>query len=108
MAIAVVTCRKVVFINCSINTRATNMSWNLSENEVQSVLRLEAPARYSYCIRRIADEQRLWSLRQDASWALASDDLGRELVPIWPHNKYASLCTTSEWRGFLPASIDIE
>ena len=82
------------------------MSWTLSEKEIQSLLILPGAKRYEYLIKKVADQAQAWSLWQNG-WALACDDAGHEIVPIWPHSKYAELCATGRWAGYVPKVIDL-
>jgi hypothetical protein len=42
--------------------------WTLTEEEKIKVLRLDGPERYSYLIKKVADEEILWSLGGSAGW----------------------------------------
>jgi hypothetical protein len=83
------------------------MAWTPTEKEVAAVLQLGGPQRYSYCIKRIADQEVVWSLWQEGGWALVGDDEGRQLVPVWPHEKFAALCACDVWTGYMPKSIKL-
>jgi hypothetical protein len=50
------------------------MTWVPRDEEIKSVLALDGAKRYGYCVKKVADQQQLWSLRQEDGWALASDD----------------------------------
>lgn len=84
------------------------MIWILRDEEIQSVIGLDGPERYRYCIKKIADSEMLWSLKDDKGWALFGDDAGHQLFPIWPHEKYASLCVDSDWAGYRPNPIALD
>ncbi len=84
------------------------MSWTPSEKEVQAVLALEASKRYEHWIKKVADQQEVWSLWQEGGWALAGDDAGRQLVPVWPHSRYAALCAEGAWLGYQPKAITLD
>jgi hypothetical protein len=84
------------------------MGWVLRDNEIESVILLDGPKRYGYCVKKIADQQQLWGLRQEDGWALAVDDAGHELLPVWPHEKFALLCATGIWAGHQPKAIDLD
>ena len=83
------------------------MSWTPTEKEIQAVVALPGPKRYEYWIKKVADQQQVWSLWQDG-WALSGDAAGHELVPVWPHPKYAALCATEQWANHVPKVIDLE
>jgi len=84
------------------------VSWTPNEKEIQSVLALPARERYAHCVKRIADEERLWSLRKRDGWVLMGDEAGPEVIPVWPHSKYAARCATGEWQGALPTEIALD
>jgi Protein of unknown function (DUF2750) len=83
------------------------MAWQLVEKEMLAISALEPVERYAYFVKRVTDEQRLWSLWNDG-WVLATDDAGRELVPVWPHQYYANRCAEGEWSGSIPKEIGLD
>lgn len=84
------------------------MSWTPNEKEIQAVVSLAAAKRYEYWIKKVADDEQVWSLGQKDGWALVGDDAGRELVPVWPHSKYAALCAKGIWDGYEPKVITLD
>lgn len=84
------------------------MAWVPTEQEIAAVLRLDGPKRYSYCVKKMADEQAVWTLRQEDGWALAGDVDGHELIPVWPHECFAICCALGSWAGFVPVSIELD
>ena len=78
-----------------------------SASEIDAVSALRAEERYQYLIKRIADAERVWSLRNSSGWVLAADDAGNVLVPIWPHEAFAARCATSQWSDCVPQPIDL-
>lgn len=83
------------------------MNWTPTEKEIRAVVALPGPKRYEYWIKKVADQQQLWSLWK-GEWALAGDNLGHELVPVWPHPKYAALCATEQWANNVPKVIELK
>jgi hypothetical protein len=84
------------------------MSYIPTEKEAFSVARIKGSKRYEYTIKRVADFQELWSLRDRAeNWCLGADDDGTEAVPVWPAESYARKCCTGKWLGFEPAPIEL-
>ena len=60
------------------------MAWEITPEEYDAVVRLPAPQRYAYAIRKLADCGEVWGLWNGA-WVFTTDDAGREATPIWPH-----------------------
>ena len=83
------------------------MTWNMHDKEYDSVLSLPGERRYAYFIKRLAGEELLWSLAGEAGWVLAGDNEGREVVPVWPHARFAAACATGEWADTEPRSIEL-
>src|SRR5881628_2624617 len=84
------------------------MSWTPNQKEIEAVLALEGPKRYAYWIKKVADQEELWSLWHENGWCLAADAAGNQLVPVWPHSKYAELCAEGPWTGYAPKSIPVD
>jgi hypothetical protein len=83
------------------------MTWILTDKEFAAVRALPASGRYEYLVKHAADEGRIWSLRGDDGWVIGADGHGRELHPVWPHERYAAAAIEGEWDGTRPEPIDI-
>lgn len=75
--------------------------------ELESVLRLEGPARYDHFVKRVADEEMAWGLWKDGGWALMADDDGVNVFPLWPAKEYAVACATGDWAGYEAERIEL-
>ena len=78
-----------------------------SQERMQSVLRLSAARRYSYFLQRVVESGEVWGLDGEG-WALALDDAGRDVLPLWPAPEFAAICATRLWAGFKPRAIKLE
>ena len=67
----------------------------------------DAPARYEYFIKRVADWEEVWGLRDERGLVVAHADQGRALVPVWPHARYARECAVGNWEGAEPDAMDL-
>jgi hypothetical protein len=84
------------------------MSRAMNEKEFGSVLGLPAPRRYAYFIKKVADGDTMWGLRDRDGWVTTMDDDGNLHLPLWPHPDFAAACATAEWVGAEPAAIDVD
>ncbi len=84
------------------------MTWKVNDREAVRVISESAQNRYKYFISKVVDWGHLWGLRRPDGWALAADDQGRQLIPVWPHKKFAELCAEGGWSGYAPDSIELE
>lgn len=78
-----------------------------SDKELQAVLNLDGPGRYRHFVKRVADFAEVWSLWNDG-WALMGDESAGQLIPVWPHSRYAELCATGQWVEYRPKSISLD
>ncbi len=75
--------------------------------QIEAVMALPAPKRFEHFVKLVADWQQAWGLYQDG-WALAADDDGVVVFPIWPAKEYAEVCAKEEWEGYVPRPISLE
>jgi hypothetical protein len=78
-----------------------------SQERMQAVLRLPAARRYTYFLQRVAESGEVWGLDGEG-WALALDDAGRDVLPLWPTPEFAAMCATRLWSGFQPRAIKLQ
>jgi Protein of unknown function (DUF2750) len=79
----------------------------MNDQEFENVLALPAPRRYDYSIKRIAEEEVVWTLASDAGYTLLGDDEGHELVPVWPHERLAAAYAAARSAADCPRSITL-
>ena len=84
------------------------MTWDLRSEELEALLDRPASERYAYLVKRCADWEEVWALRDDRGWVTAEDDEGRVLMPIWPHADYARACARDGWASASPDSIELD
>jgi hypothetical protein len=79
----------------------------LTQKQIESVVALPAPKRYSHFIKMAADQNRVWGLFSDG-WALAATSTGQDVFPLWPAAEYAQLCAAGDWAGYSPREIPLD
>lgn len=80
----------------------------LSRKEIENVTRLDAFERYKHFIKRVADFEKMYSLKKEKDdWAIAAIE-NIKLFSLWPAKEYAELCISDEWRGYHVAEIRLD
>ena len=74
--------------------------------EIQSVLRLDGPARFNHFIKRVVDPEAAWGLWKEG-WALMMNDDGTQVFPLWPAREYAELHSTGNWAEYEAREISL-
>ncbi len=70
--------------------------------------RQSSAVRYEYFIKKVVDQEKLWSLGDNEGWCLASNYKNEIYIPVWPHQEYANLCVKDEWSLYFPKEISLE
>lgn len=83
------------------------MSYQVRDKEFEAVIGLPGPDRYGYFIKRVADTEEVWGLRDDDGWASLGDDSGQVCFPVWPHPRFAEALATDEWASYRAAAIPL-
>lgn len=73
-----------------ITTHVWRKTMNTKKNE--SIIQLPAGKRYEYFIRKTADFQQIWSLRNAEGWLLLGGNTNAKLIPLWPERIFAEYC----------------
>lgn len=64
----------------------------LTDKEIESVVRLDSEKRFEYAIKRIADNESLYSAKfTNGDFAIISCD-NNYLLPVWPAYQYCERC----------------
>ncbi len=71
-----------------------------------SVTALDAPSRYSYFVRKVADSEEVWGL-YEGGWALMGDDTGNQLLPVWPERDFAESLAQGKWASHTAKAIPL-
>lgn len=79
----------------------------ITQKQIEAVVALPGPQRYSHFIKVAADQRRVWGLYREG-WALAGTDDGRPVFPLWPAREYAALCANGAWASYEAREIDLE
>lgn len=79
----------------------------MNNKELENVLKLGAPERYEYFIKKVIDLEEIWGLYNNG-WVEAEDDNGVKVLPFWPRQEFAKVCASNEWKTCTPKSIDLD
>jgi hypothetical protein len=72
-------------------------SRDLPTAEFQRVVALPPQERYAYFVERVANTQQIWSLRTRSGWVTMGDDAAGQILPVWPHSRFAETFIGENW-----------
>ena len=81
---------------------------NLKTQEIESVIKLEPFERYKYSLKRIADNETLYTIKRDNETIAISDLDDEKLIPFWSANQFAEPNITDEWNEFYVEEISLD
>ena len=81
---------------------------NLKTQEIESVIKLEPFERYKYSLKRIADNEALYTIKRDNETIAISDLDDEKLIPFWSAKQFAELNITDEWNEFYVEEISLD
>ena len=89
---------------------AVGRAWEeamIDAEQVKAVVRMPAPQRYAYFVKRVAASGVVWGLYRNG-WALAKKDDGTLVFAMWPDEEFARLCAEFEWEGYAPHAFSLD
>jgi hypothetical protein len=78
----------------------------VSAKQMEAVLMLPAPKRYSHFIKKVVGWGKMWGL-YDEGWAMSEAPDGSPVLPLWPEKEYAERCIGGEWSTCEPRAIEL-
>ena len=78
----------------------------INPKQFEAVLALPGNKRFEHFVKVVVDRETAWGL-YEGGWALAADDVGTPVFPLWPAEEYARACATNEWSAYQPRSIEL-
>lgn len=80
----------------------------INQQEINNVIRLDAFKRYRYYIKRIADNEKMYTLiNENGDYALSKFET-YILIPFWPFAEYALISASCKWFEYSPIEIDFD
>ena len=80
----------------------------LNTQEIDSVIKLEPFERYKYSLKRIADNETLYTLKKSNDIIAISHLDDEKLIPFWSAKQFAELNITDEWEDFYIEEISLD
>jgi len=75
--------------------------------KMKNVLALDDQERLGYFIRKCADAEEVWALRNEEGWCGMGTEDGAEAIPFWPEAAFAELLAVEDWSDCAPTAIPL-
>ncbi len=80
----------------------------IRKEEVDNVSKLSPKDRYKYFIKKVADFEELWLLKNDNDDIALSEDKSHVLVPFWTAPEFLQSCQNGIWREYIAAKVTLD
>ncbi len=80
---------------------------SVSAKQIEAILMLPPPKRYSHFIKKVVGWGKMWGLYADG-WAMSEAPDGSLVFPLWPEREYAELCVGGDWSAHRPKEIELK
>jgi hypothetical protein len=81
----------------------------ISDQEISALCSRPPETRYTYFIKRCADEECLVLLLDEKSDSYASflDNEGKKRLPVWSNERFAYLMAREQWKGYIAEEVSL-
>jgi hypothetical protein len=76
--------------------------------KINSVSTMGAFDRYRYFIKKIADYDEFWVLKNESNNLALSEVQGKTLLPFWSAEEFIQSCLNGQWARYVPEKITLE
>jgi hypothetical protein len=81
----------------------------MNPNKLQNIFNLSAKERYGYFVRKVADFQTVWLVRDEEGLVmLGGDEEQSKSIPVWPEKEFAALLLTGEWESYRVEEMPVD
>lgn len=76
--------------------------------EIENVSKLNPFERYKYFIKKLADLEIFYTLKDENNNYVISELENHQLFPIWNFKEFAELCLIEEWKNFKIKELSLD
>ena len=79
----------------------------MNPDKVKKVFSLTSEERYDYFIRKVADFEKVWLIKDGDSILTLADESEANSVPVFPEQGFAELLLIGEWESYSVVKTDV-
>jgi hypothetical protein len=76
-------------------------------SKIDNILNLSAEDRYGYFIRKVADFEEVWLIKDQDGYAIFGDQENKTTIGVFPEKEFAELFLTDTWSNCVLESKDL-
>jgi len=79
----------------------------MNENKINSVLALSSQERCDYLLRKVADFETIYLIKDSADKTVTTGAKDEYVIPVWPEKEFAERLVTGDWKEYQVEECDI-
>ncbi len=79
----------------------------VNQKEVEDVSALQPFDRYTYFIKKIADYEEFWLLKDEYGTLALSEVEGNTLLSFWSAKEFTTSCLNNEWKEYKAINVSL-
>lgn len=79
----------------------------MHSSKMDNILNLSAEDRYGYFIRKVADFEEVWLIKDQDGYAIFGDQENKTTIGVFPEKEFAVLFLTDTWSNCVLESKDL-
>ena len=76
-------------------------------DKIKNVLNLSSEDRYGYFIRKVADSEEVWIIKEEGKYVTLGDDSEQIIIPVFPEKEFADLLLNDDWEKCTVEKLDL-
>ena len=76
-------------------------------DKIKNVLSLSGQERYGYLIKRAADFEEVWLIKDGSKFVMLGDKNEQPIIPVWPEKEFAELLLIDDWHSYAVEKMDL-
>jgi hypothetical protein len=76
-------------------------------DKLKNILNLSPQDRYGYFIRKVADTEEVWMIKESEEYVTLGDNDEQVTIPVFPEKEFAELLLTDDWSNCTVETLDV-
>jgi hypothetical protein len=76
-------------------------------DKIRNIFNLSSEDRYGYFIRKVADSEEVWLIKDGDSFPALGDNEEQVTIPVFPEQEFARCLLTSDWQTYSVKKMEV-
>jgi hypothetical protein len=76
-------------------------------DKIRNIFNLSSEDRYGYFIRKVADSEEVWLIKDGDSFPALGDNEEQVTIPVFPEQEFARFLLTGDWQTYSVKKMEV-